>query len=154
MSEEKNKTSLKAKVEFLQQSMEEKIQSFHAKRISNKNKATWLHISVTLLGSISTIVLGLEISKNNLLIDYTKNVALVTSALITLISGYTTFFDHKDLWINYTKTRNELKKLQFEFDYYLIGEPDITHEKIDEFKEKYNTILTRANQDWFGLKKD
>lgn len=154
MSEEKNKAGLKAKIEFLKQSMEEKIQSFHAKRISNKNKATWLHISVTLLGSISTVVLGLEISENNLLIDYTKNVALVTSALITLISGYTTFFDHKDLWISYTKTRNELKKLQFEFDYYLKGELDISHDKIDEFKEKYNNILTIANQDWFGLKKD
>ncbi len=154
MSEEKSRAGLNAQVEFLQNNIEDKIQSFHAKRISNKNKATWLHVSVTLLGSISTVVLGLEMADNNLLASYTKNTALITSALITLISGYTTFFDHKDLWINYTKTRNELKKLQFELNFYLKGKPDITAEKIDDFKEKYNNILIRANQDWFGLKKD
>jgi F0F1-type ATP synthase assembly protein I len=152
---EKTKEELKKKVKFLKVQIAERIQGFTERRNNNKHKARNFQVSITVLGAISTIILGLNFDNLVYLTFFknqTKNIALIISALITIISAYNTFFDHKGLWVNYTTSRNSLYNLDFEIDYYLEGNEDIEKEKIEEFKERYNEILVEANHKWSELR--
>lgn len=152
---EKTSEELVKKVKFLKVQIAERIQGFTERRNSNKHKARNFHVSITVLGAISTIILGFNFSNLEYLAFFegqTKNIALILSALITVVSAYNTFFDHKGLWVNYTTTRNSLYNLDFEIDYYLEGNEYIEKEKIENFKERYNEILDQANHKWTKLR--
>ncbi len=146
---------LREKVVFLQDEIEKQIKSFTTKRNNNKYKARNFHVIVTIASAISTIILGFDFAGFNALSfmnDHTKNIALIISSFITVISTYNTFFDHKSLWVNYTNTRNRLYDLKFEINYYLKGKEDIDPEQIEKYKERYREILHMLNEKWSKLR--
>ncbi|WP_298760086.1 DUF4231 domain-containing protein [uncultured Psychroserpens sp.] len=152
---EQKKEESKKKAEFLKKQIAERIQGFTKRRNDNKYKARNFHVLITVLGAFSTIVLGFDfinLKSLSFFEDQAKNLALIISALITVVSAYNTFFDHKGLWVNYTSIRNSLYNLDFEIDYYLEGNEDIREGKIEEFKERYNEILDLANHKWTKLR--
>jgi len=152
---ELSQEELKTKINFLMTQIDERISGFTKRRNDNKHKARNFHILVTLLGALSTIVLGLDLMKYEYLSffqDNTKNIALVISAAITVVSAYNTFFDHKGLWVNYTNTRNDLYALKFDIDFYLQGNENLEHKEITQFKDRYSELLDRANQKWSKLR--
>jgi len=151
---EESKSTIKEKMKLLQYNVELQINNFHTRRNINKRRATCLHLSITLLGAFSTIILGLKFATENLFAQHAENIALMISALITIISGFNTFFDHKDLWINFTKTRNQLYNLKFDLDYYLAGNNQPKIEDLNKFKDTYQKIMKSANNEWLDSIKD
>ena len=104
-------------IDFLKSQIEEAIKALYFRRKNNKSKAFYMQISVTILSSISTIILGLKIDK---LEEFTRISALVISTFITIISGVDAFFNHKRLWVTYADTLNAMYSLRFDLDYRLL----------------------------------
>lgn len=152
---ELSQEELKIKIDFLIIHIDERITGFTKRRNDNKHKAQNFHVLVTFLGTLGTVVLGLDFVKYDCLSflqDNTKNIALIISAGVTVVSAYNMFFDHKGLWVNYTTTRNDLYALKFDIDFYLQGNKELEINTVIQFKDRYNDILDRANQKWSKIR--
>lgn len=138
-------------IDFLTSLIEESINSFCSRRKTNKNKAFYMQIAVTILASISTIILGLKIDR---LEEFTRISALVISTSITIISGVDAFFNHKRLWITYTDALNAMYSLRFDLNYRLLGGLILTDDELENFKKRYQAILDASNEKWMKLRTD
>ena len=148
---------LNKKVDLLRTKIDERISRFTSKRIDNKYKARNFYVSTTVLAATSTIILGLDLADIKWLSffdSHSTNIALVISALITVVSAYDSFFDHKSLWVNFTKANSKLKKLKFELDFYLEGNNNIKVEDIDRFKTKYHEINNEVGKKWSNMRSE
>lgn len=155
--EQTDKDELNRKVDLLKVKIDERISTFTSKRKDNKYKARNFYVSTTVLAAISTIILGLDFANIEWLTfndDIAKNIALILSALITIVSAYDSFFDHKSLWVNFTKAKSNLSSLKFELDYYLEGNTNIEKKDIDGFKAKYHEIINEVGKKWSNLRSD
>ncbi|CAM1342701.1 DUF4231 domain-containing protein [Tenacibaculum amylolyticum] len=146
---------LREKIAFLQEEINIHIEKFSKKRKDNKYKARNFHVVITIASAISTVILGFDFAGFDAITfisNQTKNIALMISSFITVISTYNTFFDHKSLWVNYTNTRNRLFDLRFDINFYLKGKEKIDPEEIEAFKERYRDILHMLNEKWSKLR--
>ena len=138
-----------AQIDYLKKQIELAIKGLFTRRNNNKTKAFVFQISITILSSISTIILGLNIPE---LKEFTRITALIISTLITIFSGIDAFFNHKRLWTTYADTLNAMYSLRFDLEYTLLrGEP-ITNENLDNFKNRYQAILDTSNEKWMKLR--
>ena len=87
---------------------------------SNKRIALKLKISSVLLSATVTVCLGLK-STNATWGTVLSDVALVLSALISVISAYEAFFDPRSIWIRETIVFSKLRNLKREFEFWAAG---------------------------------
>lgn len=85
-----------------------------------------------------------------------KNVALMLGASITVINAFEAFYDHRSLWINQTVTLSLLQNLRRDINFYASGmeSTEIEIKKLEEFKERYNSILQDDLRDWLKLRSE
>ena len=146
----------KEQFEHLQNKIQSSINSFSVRRGKNKTKTFILKLAVTLLSSISTVILGLNLSEwntpeNKYLI---KNIALVISAIITVISWLDAFYNHKQLWVSFNNTVNALRELQLKNEMRLLQEREITEQEVEQLRVDYQKILNQVNDIWTKLRTD
>ncbi|MBS9462881.1 DUF4231 domain-containing protein [Flagellimonas sp. 389] len=148
----------KAKKKYLGESLDIHISSFAKKRSYNRRLSIWQHSAIVLTGAIITILSGLRIELgDDAVFDLdliTKNITLFLGAITTIIGAYKAFFNNDTIWLKYTMTCNNLKKVKSEFEYYLEGKKDgeIEITRLDEFKNKIQKILDETNNDWESLR--
>ena len=144
--------SEKAKLNFIKDKLTTQINSFDRKREDNKKKSFFLHMMVTVLSALTTIVLGLKIEVIPYQEHYAQNIALVLAGVITVMGAYNSFFNHKKLWVNFTQIRNNLYELKLDIDYYEQGNDSLEMNKIDDFKNRFQQIMDESNQQWSELR--
>ena len=149
---------VKAKEKYLSESLDKHISSFNKKSNYNRRLSIWQHSTIVLIGATITILSGLNIElEDNTVADIdliTKNIILFLGAITTIIGAFKTFFNNDNIWLKYTITCNNLKKIKSEFEYYLEGKKDSEIEitRLDEFKTKIQKILDETNRDWESLR--
>jgi hypothetical protein len=123
---------------------------------SNKRIALKLKISSVLLSATVTVCLGLK-SINTTWGTVLSDVALVLSALISVVSAYEAFFDPRSLWIRETIVFTKLRNLKREFEFWAAGcdgdtlEP-AEAEKLLGFKDKLDQILLESLKHWMKIR--
>lgn len=134
------------KTDFLSQALRKQIDLFNLKRRENRRKALFFKLTVTALGGVTTVLLGLQgIGHENLL----RNGALVLSAMVTLLSTWDTFFNHRGLWTRYTATFTDLKAIETQLEYLLLGgEGSLTDSQVDELYSRFQNVLSATNEWW------
>jgi hypothetical protein len=110
-----NTNELIAKKDWIVNRLDELIASFSKKRIRNRKRSLFLYIIITILGGISSILLGLGIEEIK---DYMRISTLIISAIITVAGAYSTFFNNRGLWIKYTNASNVFKGIRDDFLFY------------------------------------
>ena len=83
---------------YVFRNLQDHINVLEKKNTRLKYVTVFLKISIILLGTVSTIILGLNINQN-MYIECSRNIAFVFGALITLISAILTTFDIEKFWI-------------------------------------------------------
>ncbi len=140
------------RTEFLSKALGSNIDSFNRKRQNNKTKAFLFKMSITALGGATTVLLGLEDVSDPTLF---KNAALVCSALITLLSTFDAFFNHRALWVRYTQTYTELLAIQSDLNYALAGGPGtLQTDEIDALYRRFSLAMRRTNEWWQDTRRD
>ena len=149
--------SVDSKLKYLAESLKSQIESFHKRRTANKKRAFWIRMLATSFSAATTILLGLQGLEYIKFIDASlivKNVALVLSAFVTLFGAWDAFFNHRALWIRYTKTLTELVGIKAELEYLSSGNEGLKEEEIDRLFQKFQAALEETNSFWQSLRDD
>jgi hypothetical protein len=134
------------KGEFLSKALSEQINSFDLKRKGNRRKALYFKLTVTGLGGITTILLGLQVSGYEPVL---RNLALVCSAGVTLLNTWDTFFNHRGLWTRYTATYTELRAIKSDLEYLRQGgDTSFAESKVDQLYDRFQGALNETNAWW------
>lgn len=147
--------SADGKAKYLMDSLNQHLESFGKKRKENKDKAFWFKMFVTSFSAGTTILLGLQGLESITFFNasiWVKNVALVFSAFVTLFSVWDTFFNHRALWVRYTKTITQLRGVKAELEYLSSNEGKVKEEDVDRLYQKFQTILEATNAFWQSLR--
>jgi hypothetical protein len=133
-------------LQYLKSQIEERVRTLNKKRHYYRKVAFRLHLSLSVLAAVSTVVLGLNMAC--LGEEIPRISVLVITGIISVISAYNAFFDNKQLWVAYNNALNEFYKLLFEIEFTEKGNLTVNENKILEFKQEYQKILDRLNKTW------
>jgi hypothetical protein len=133
------------KLSFLKENVLDQLKRVDQRRISYKNKAFKIFMSVTVLTGVTTILLGINSTD---LKEFSRISALILTTAVTVINAYNTFFAHKELWVTNNNAHNRLLELNFNINYFEKGNTAITDAQIEEFKKTYQEILNELNTNW------
>lgn len=138
---------------YLRKSLAEEISTFEEKRILHKKRAFVFKIAGTAFSTITTVLLGLQGLESQALL--VKNLALILSACVTIISAWDAFFNHRELWVRYTVTSRRLRDVMSDLDYLLAGENHAASDaKLDELYSRFRAILDDTNSSWLKLRQE
>lgn len=159
MNEEKPSTvqsEYDEKLKVLQKELDSHIKRTSRARVNNKNKAFGLKVLAVCFASAITVLLGVKVTE-----DWAKvfqNLALILSAIVTLLSAFEAFYDHRSLWIQGTVTLSQLAALKNEADFFAagrtqqVGNDDIS--KLDGFRNRLEQILQDELKAWLKMRQD
>lgn len=140
------------KLKLLQNEIQQQINAFDMRQIRNRRIAMTFKIFSVMLASATTVLLGIQIEAG--WAGVFKNIALVLSALLTVISAVEAFFDNRSLWIRQFVTLMRLHDLKRDVAYYVAGttseELDIA--KLDNFKEHFDNIIQENIKEWIQIR--
>ena len=145
---------IEQKLKTLQMEVDDRIKVTSHKRVGDKNKAFGLKILAVCFAAATTILLGLKVEDD--LAGIFQSVALVLSALITVLNAVEAFYDHRSLWIRRTVTLSKLYELRAELKYATAGleESEIDIKILDKFMRQYERILKDDLKSWLKLRQD
>ena len=141
-SEGTKKSEAALKLDYLTKKMEESIKEFTSKRKRNRRPALIFKILTTGLSAVVTILLGVKLGE--MYLETMTNVALGISAMTTVIVAWSNFFDYNKLWVQYTKTVDDLNLLKNEMYYIKEGNEDINKNEVEAIRARYYSILDEA----------
>lgn len=144
--------SMTKKIAYLENEINARISSFESKRSTNRNKAFAFKLVTAICSGAITIFLGIH-SADEVTKIFLKDIALCLSASLTIFSTWDTFFNHRELWVKYTGTSNELKELKSDIAFMKVGGVEkIKENKVDELYLTYKEILKNTNTHWGKIK--
>ncbi len=107
--------------------------------------ASAFKIAVVLLSSIVTVLLGLDyVASGQEQQQILKDVALLMSAMIAVITGLERFFDAKDLMVQYMKTYDKLEQMKSTIEYIEVG-GHYNLVEVEKLKLKYDKIVVSTS---------
>ncbi len=143
---------LDGKVKFLRENIDSQVESFSRRRNSNKQKAFLVKLGTSAAAGTATVILGFQGYIDPV---WAKNIALILSALITFVSAWDAYFNHRALWLRYTETVTELRSLLAELDYLTCsGTESLEEKKLDAIFHRYQEVLGETNSWWQNVRED
>ena len=104
----------------------------------------------TVLAGIVTVLLGWRMFETNAVwVNWLSNIALVFSAMITVMGVMSKFWDAQQLWVRYTDTENALKRLLGYIEYSEQGLETVKALRlvdVEALNLKYHLILQATNR--------
>src|SRR5262249_36377569 len=140
-----------------EEDLKQLVDAFGKECHDNKKIALRLKISSVLLSPAVTICLGLKLTQHPAWQELLSNVALVLSAVITVVAAYEAFFDPRSVWIRETIVYTKLRNLKREFAFWAAGcdgenlEPADAAE-LEKFNQKLDQILLDSLKNWMKIR--
>ncbi|MGY2119776.1 SLATT domain-containing protein [Nocardia gipuzkoensis] len=120
----------------------------HDKRKNQLRRANWtLRIGAMVLGGISTVILGLQIDSDSYTL-VSRNIALVISAVLTLITSLHSFWDLDNYWLKRKVIYNELVLLGERLDFLKASDSPIKEIELNKLFSNYLEILGKHSEYW------
>jgi len=129
------------KITYLKSQIEQSIKRYKAKRRFNAQLSVVVKFLALVLSALVTILLGLDAT------SYSQ-VALVISALISVVGGVAAYFDFTDLALKFKETVDKLETLQVRLHYMMEGNTYIRMNEVEFMMNDYLYIL-ESTQDFF-----
>jgi Protein of unknown function (DUF4231) len=131
--------------------LDEAIAQFGRDRNRHKRRALGLKLSTSALGALATVLLGWQGA--DAAATVLKNIALIATALITLVAAYDAFYEPRKLWIRETFVLNSMKDLKRKWEIATsTGETEAVDVKA--YGNEYHEILTKSLSEWVNAKQD
>jgi hypothetical protein len=102
------------------------------------------------LGGISTILLGLQVHSDAYQ-TWSRNIALITTATVTLITGLLSFWNLDNYWLRRKTIYNALVVLKEKFEYIDALDPDDKDARMQAVFDEYLGILGKHTEYWESL---
>lgn len=142
------------KLKTLQNELNDRIKDTARKRVWDKNKAFGLKILAVSFAATVTVLLGLKVAED--LARIFQGIALVLSALITVLNAVEAFYDHRSLWIRRTVTLARLYTLRSDLNFVTAGadESELDIKTLERFRNRYDHILQDDLKSWLKTRQD
>lgn len=139
--------------EVLQQEVKQMANKMSSWSEHNKRRSFKIYIGIAFSSVVVTILVAVASDLPKEWGFILKLTTLCFSGLGTLLAAWEGFFNHKQLWINYGETRNQLKSLQLRMD--LMSADDQNNETVlGEIYLEYQKILHNSNVKWKELRSE
>ncbi len=142
--------SIESSQKFLLDEINKSISTIKDKAKCNKNKLKLFFFMTTLLSTVITLILALDLSEFEII---QKNVALVVSACLTLVSGWNARFDYQKFWLRQKSTLLAMYQLRNKVNYMKNNE-NIKQLDIDNLFDEYKSIWEKDSQEWNNIHKE
>lgn len=124
----------------------------HTKRKNFVRRIAWLlKISIMLLGMSATVLLGLTYGEDSPNLIYSRNLAMVCTAMSTLLASLAAMWNIDHYWLKrkviVTKIDSLLEELKFQRS---ISNP-ISENQIEQFFKRYQNIMKQQTEYWEGM---
>lgn len=124
----------------------------HTRRKDKVRRATWsIRITIMLLGMIATVLLGLSFSDSAAYLSYSRNAALICTALGTFLAGLAAFWNLDTYWIKRKVILTHLQALQQEFEFRQSQMQPMPAVEVERFFQRYNEIIQQQTEYWEGM---
>ena len=136
-----------SKFEILEKEISDMVKKTGDSSLNNKLKSFRIYIGIAISSAIITflVAIGNDIPKEGALII--KIIILLFSGTSTILAAWDGFYNHKQLWINYGETRNQLSSLELKLK--MLDEKEkLDDKKLDKIFEEYQEILSNGNHKW------
>lgn len=138
--------------DYLSQEIEKHIDLFDGKRQKNKFLALGIKLLGAMLAGTVTVLLGISVPQKSMTYN---NIALIFSALMTVLAAWDVFFNHKALWIRFTLATNALRALKQDLEYTNAksgGRIDV--QDTDRINSQLKAILKQTHESWEELRRE
>lgn len=143
----------KTKFTILEEAVSQMTDMTSARSQNNKKKAFRIYLFVSISTALVTLLVA--VGDNIPFFEQSKEVSkfiikltiLFLSGLSTVLIAWDGFYNHKDLWVNYSATRNEMEGLKLKMK--LLSTEEQSNDNIlDGILKEYQAILERGNSNW------
>ncbi|PQX65858.1 DUF4231 domain-containing protein [Cronobacter sakazakii] len=135
---------------FLLEEIDKSIEIIKNKSKSNKRKLKIFFLISLLFSTATTLILAFDFVGYE---KIQKNIALIFSAALTLVGGWTARFDYQKLWFRQKATLLSMYQLKNKVNYLKIRS-DINQLDVDELFNEYKTIWEKDSQEWNNINKE
>ncbi|ELA3610289.1 MULTISPECIES: SLATT domain-containing protein [Klebsiella] len=142
--------SITSSQQFLLDEIHKSINIIKCKAKWNKKKLKVFFLMTIFLSTITTLILAFDLSGYE---KIQKNSALIMSACLTLVSGWTARFDYQKLWFRQKATLLAMYQLRNKVNY-LKSKEDVTQSDIDSLFDEYKSIWEKDSQEWNDIHKE
>jgi hypothetical protein len=141
------------KIDVLRDAIAERISVIQTRVADNRQRGFRLKLLITGLSALTTVLLGLK-GFSELVGTVVQNVALITSALVSLFAAWDAFFNYRAIWLRFQATLGQLKELEKDLRYQTAegGQP-LDDAKLDELYGRYRQIMSEHNASWLQLRR-
>ena len=101
-------------------------------------------ISISVLSASASIILGLHVEKFG---DWPRIVSLIMTAIISVFSTVSSFFNYKELWVVNDTAKFKLGRLKFNIDL-LQTRDNLNEEMVQGNRDRLEEILSELNSQW------
>ncbi len=140
---------------FLMQLLNTKIAQVDNKERRSRNFFRTLGMTGLIVSALTTVILGLKLTGNNLLTELQANTALVASALTTTLVGLANLYDADNYFFRIKAMLNKLKLLRYSYVFALMNKKNdsVDEGEMDDFLRQFNGIVGDGYWEGEGVKK-
>lgn len=142
--------SKETSLQFLLEEIDKSVEIIKKKTQSNKTKLKFFFLISLLFSTATTLILAFDFVGHE---KIQKNIALIFSAALTLVSGWTARFDYQKLWFRQKATLLSMYQLKNKVNYLKIRS-DINQLDVDELFNEYKAIWEKDSQEWNNINKE
>ncbi|MBD0402978.1 DUF4231 domain-containing protein [Flammeovirga sp. EKP202] len=117
----------------------------------NKLKSFRIYLGIAIASALITILVAVS---NDVPLKYqlhTKILTLLLSGVTTVLAAWDGFYNHKQLWINYGESRNQLRAIQLKMK--MMDEQERNNDKaLDTIFNEFQEVMHNGNSNWKSLR--
>ncbi|MEQ9439355.1 MAG: DUF4231 domain-containing protein [Cyclobacteriaceae bacterium] len=133
-------------IEFLEKALKESKLKYSGQRRYMFKIVKWYKYPLVILSALSTIVLGLQFDAEKDIIQWQKNIGLVITAFITLLTTLMTFWNVEEYWLQNKVIEQQLEILQQKFEYERTK--GLTQEIVEDIFKEFQSIVGQQHSYW------
>ncbi|HLG55466.1 MAG TPA: DUF4231 domain-containing protein [Vicinamibacterales bacterium] len=134
-----------SKLDHVRQEVDHARAFFSRKRAYNRARVLWLSLASASLSALATVAIG---ATKMLSLEWLQLVALVASAVATVVGVWESVFAYRKLWSINNVAMADLDRIKRLIDYRMTVAESVTEVEVDEFFKQFDQVMTNVDQAW------
>lgn len=140
---------MNADLNLLEQQIDEAILNYEQRRKENRRKYSIVGVISATMAAVTTVLIGLS-NVWDATARTLSALAIVTSALVTIVSSWESIYNHKKLWMLYTDKWVLMKELKTDLAH--LKKVEDNQEAVNNLYIRYKGIVREFNDQWMAMK--
>lgn len=140
---------MNADLSLLEQQIDEAVINYEQRRKANRRRYSIVGVISATMAAVTTVLIGLS-NVWDATAHTLSALAIVTSALVTIVSSWESICNHKKLWMLYTDKWVLMKELKTDLAH--LKKAEDNQEAVNNLYIRYKGIVREFNDQWMAMK--